>query len=196
MMGMCFLEYQFAGSAPDAAAIEATASQIAGLRVSVGLREHCLEPDSLYGEISFDCTPSNCVEIAVYDRRLGRDPYHQQVADKTGIRTVRLSMLNGQEPTILAAVCLALESLGGSTRHAIPHSARRLVSGTLTVGILRRRARMRAALAWLTIPYVLVMLPVWVGWALIATLFEIRSFRKRVSDPFGDASGDRDGPKK
>jgi hypothetical protein len=218
-MGIVLQEVTFDGPAPTAAMIAARMTERVGLPVIVrespaaAAAAAAVDRGGLYdlaAWIAFEMYPKAEIELTAYRagavkehlRRCGMDALPianvvQGVNEAAGTQTVYVQGYVGQEPTLLLATTLALESLGGRLGEPMSDELRREFGRVVSGDELRRRHRkvgrqglMALAGGVLLLP---VLVPVWtveMAWQVGMLLRRLRKARRRVKKHLsGQAAG-------
>lgn len=182
-MGIVFDEVVFQGRAPPLSAIVDKITELSGLPLTVtesgaGVKGELYE---LHGYLAFACAPEQQIEIHVYrdgavqklckemfgDVHLPIAQYVQGNNEPVGTQSVHLRGYLGQEPTLLIMTTLALEALGGSSRHPLGEEERRQFGTPISPAQLEERRRKVARQGWLLAVACLLLLPVMIPLSIV-----------------------------
>ena len=194
-MGMVFADVMFQDRAPPLSDICTRITDICSLPVVV-LESNADEMHDLDATIAFECVPDIPLEILVY--RPGAvvefcdDTFDeptlssfmknivQGVNEPAGTQTVYLRGYIGQEPTLMITTELALESLGGTSSHAMADDDRQEYGKPISESELKERyrktERQMRRLAFTTVAMLPLLIPMWIlgcVWSIIMSPFRI-----------------------
>ena len=207
-MGLWWQKVKFQDDVPDGASIKAAIERLTGLAVAV--RENipaARHPGAFAYTVSFECSPGNAIDIECHgpdglledaDDRLalfkpedsGLDrldpvaPSKRHRAPECGKQacTVRLEGYVAQEPTILYATILALESLGGVPDSPLSDETRNRYAVPVSRAALRCREWRMGLVGILLMLAAVVVAPFLFLWHLLRLPFELRRMRHDLDE--------------
>jgi hypothetical protein len=177
-MGLVVQNVVFENTAPSLSRIVERIVEIGGLPLEVQESNSEIRGDlfDLHARISFECLPGHGIKVYTYragavkellERAgLSKQPVAKVVEgvhERIGAQTVYLEGYRGQDLTIMDVATLALETLGGRPRNALPPKVRQKYAKPVSAAQLNLRKqslRLRGALsmacAVLATPFVLI----------------------------------------
>ena len=182
-MGIVAQEVVFRGRAPRLSEIADKVAELSGMPLSAAESAADVQGDlyDLHGRLAFACAPGEQVTIYAYrggavrtlcDEMFGN--VHLPMAEwvqgnnePAGTQSVYLKGYAGQEPTLLAAITLALEALGGRPKDALSREWREY-GAPVTPALLEDRRRKWAKGMWLGVAAGLLLAPLTIPLGLVA----------------------------
>jgi hypothetical protein len=201
-MGIILFHVTFDAPAPVATEISARISDLAGLPIVVNDIHAKLGGTlhDLYAQIAFETYPRTQVTVSAY--RAGAVKEHlkrtgmggwpvativEGANEIDGEQTVSVEGYVGQEPTILLATVLSLESLGGRLVEPIRDDERQRYGAAVSPEELRRRHRstkrhasFSLALGIVLLPLLLPIFLISIIWHLITLPWRLKKGRQKL----------------
>ncbi len=165
-MALLIIKVLFEGSAPTLPRIADALAARSGLAVKVAPEEDDVRSTlhDIHGWVAFECDPERRIEIYAYHPGAAKQhineifgefatalppQFHKATEgydEPAGKQTLYLRDYNGQHPTLLYYVMLALEDLRGEFAHPLSEAARKDCAQPLTpAGLEQRKAKSTAA---------------------------------------------------